>query len=64
MINYKKKFDFTATDDELYHYVESMFDVMIGDLDPQIEVDFDSDENNRYVNFKILNKFLNWWKHL
>jgi hypothetical protein len=58
MINYKKSFDFTASDDELYGYVEKMIDVMVGDIDSQVEFDFESDENYRYVNFKILNKVL------
>ena len=58
MINYKKSFDFTASDDELYDYVEKMIDVMVGDIDPKVEFDFESDESHRYVNFKILNKVL------
>ena len=58
MINYRKSFDFTASDDELYDYVEKMIDVMVGDIDPKVEFDFENDENYRYVNFKILNKLL------
>ena len=58
MISYKKSFDFTASDDELYDYVEKIIDVMVGDIDPKVEFDFESDENHRYVNFKILNKVL------
>ena len=30
MISYRKSFDFTASDDELYDYVEKMIDVMVG----------------------------------
>ena len=59
MLRYKKSFDFTASDDELYDYVEKMIDVMVGDIDPKVEFDFESDENHRYVNFKILNYELN-----
>ena len=58
MISYKKSFDFTASDDELYDYVEKMIDVMVGDIDPKVEFDFESDENHRYVNFKILGTYL------
>tara|TARA_B100000902_G_scaffold100722_1_gene103080 strand:- start:1035 stop:1214 length:180 start_codon:yes stop_codon:yes gene_type:complete len=58
MISYRKSFDFTASDDELYDYVEKMIDVMVGDIDPKVEFDFESDGNYRYVNFKILNKIL------
>jgi hypothetical protein len=58
MISYRKSFDFTASDDELYDYVEKMIDVMVGDIDPKVEFDFENDENYRYVNFKILNKLL------
>ena len=56
MISYRKSFDFTASDDELYDNVEKMIDVMVGDIDPKVE--FESDDNYRYVNFKILNKIL------
>lgn len=35
-----------------------MIDVMVGDIDPKVEFDFESDKNYRYVNFKILNKVL------
>ena len=58
MISYKKTFDFTASDDELYDYVERMIDVMVGDLDPKIEFDFVSDANHRYVTLNILDKVL------
>ena len=58
MISYRKSFDFTASDDELYDYVEKMIDVMVGDIDPKAEFDIESDDNYRYVNFKILNKIL------
>ena len=51
MISYRKSFDFTASDDELYDYVEKMIDVMVGDIDPKVEFDFESDDNYRYVNF-------------
>ena len=56
MISYRKSFDFTASDDELYDNVEKMIDVMVGDIDPKVE--FESDDNYQYVNFKILNKIL------
>ena len=56
MISYRKSFDFTASDDELYDYVEKMIDVMVGDIDPKVE--FESDDNYQNVNFKILNKIL------
>ena len=58
MISYRKSFDFTASDDELYDYVEKMIDVMVGDIDPKVAFDFESDDNYRYVKFKILNKIL------
>ena len=58
MIIYKKSFNFNATDEELYKFVDEMVDIMVGDLDPKIEFDFESDENHRYVNFKILDKVL------
>jgi hypothetical protein len=35
-----------------------MIDAMVGDIDPKVEFDIESDENHRYVNFKILNKVL------
>ncbi|MDA9678033.1 hypothetical protein N9T44_00040 [Candidatus Pelagibacter sp.] len=47
MISYKKLFDFTALDDELYDYVEKMIDVIVGGIDSKVEFDF-----------KILDKFL------
>ena len=56
MISYRKSFDFSASDDELYDNVEKMIDVMVGDIDPKVE--FESDDNYQYVNFKILNKIL------
>ena len=58
MIIYRKSFDFTASDEELYNFVDKMIDMMVGDLNPKIEFEFESDENHRYVNFKILDKIL------
>jgi len=58
MITFKKTFDFNATDGELDTYVNNMFDAVVGDLDPRIEVDFDGDSNHRYVEFKIFDKIL------
>ena len=58
MITYKKKFDFYATDKELYDFVGSMLDVLAGDIDPKIEVEFEGDADHRYVEFKILDKVL------
>ena len=58
MITYKKKFDFCATDNELGDYITYMADVMVGDIDPQVEFDVESDEQYRYVTFKILDKVL------
>lgn len=58
MITFKKKFDFCATDNELGDYITYMADVMVGDIDPQVEFDVESDEQYRYVTFKILDKAL------
>ena len=58
MITFKKKFDFSATDNELGDYISLMTDVMVGDIDPQIEFDVESDEHHRYVIVNILNKVL------
>ena len=58
MITFKKTFDFYATDGELDVFVNNMFDAVVGDLDPMIEVDFDSDSDHRYVEFKIFDKVL------
>ena len=58
MITFKKTFDFYATDRELDTYVNNMFDAVVGDLDPMIEVEFDGDSNHRYVEFKIFDKVL------
>ena len=58
MITFKKTFDFYATDGELDTYVNNMFEAVVGDLDPMIEVDFNGDSDHRYVNFKILDQVL------
>ena len=58
MIIFKKKFDFSATDNELGDYISLMADVMVGDIDPQIEFDVESDEHHRYVIVNILDKVL------
>ena len=58
MITFKKKFDFYATDNELGDYISLMVDVMVGDIEPQIEFDVESDENHRYVTVSILDKVL------
>ena len=58
MITFKKKFDFSATDNELGDYISLMTDVMVGDIDPQIEFDVESDEQHRYVIVNILDKVL------
>ena len=58
MITFKKKFDFCATDNELGDYITYMADVMVGDIDPQIEFDVESDEHHRYVIVNILDKAL------
>ena len=58
MIVFRKSFDFTATDDELYDYVDKMIEIMVGDVEPKVEFDFESDANHRYVDFKILDKVL------
>ena len=58
MITFKKKFDFCATDNELGDYITVMADVMIGDINPQVEFDIESNEQNRYVTVKVLGKVL------
>ena len=58
MITFKKKFDFSATDNELGDYISLMADVMVGDIDPQIEFDVESDDQHRYVIVNILDKVL------
>jgi hypothetical protein len=58
MITFKKKFDFSATDNELGDYISLMVDVTVGDVDPQIEFDVESDEHHRYVIVNILDKVL------
>lgn len=59
MIVYRKSFNFTASDEELYNYVDDMIDIIMGDLDTKVDFDFESDSHHRYVNFRILNKALN-----
>ena len=58
MITFKKTFNFYATDGELDVFVNNMFDAVVGDLDPMIEVEFYGDSDHRSVNFKILDKVL------
>ena len=58
MITFKKKFDFCATDNELGDYITFMADTMVGDIDPQVEFDVESDEQNRYVTLKIFDQIL------
>ena len=58
MIKFKKKFDFCATDNELGYYITYMADVMVGDINPQIEFDVESDDQHRYVIVNILDKVL------
>ena len=58
MITFKKTFDFCATDNELGDYISFMTDVMVGDIDPQIEFDVESDDKHRYVIVNILDKVL------
>ena len=58
MITFKKKFDFSATDNELGDYISLMVDVTVGDVDPQIEFDVESDDQHRYVIVNILNQAL------
>ena len=58
MIKFKKIFDYYATDNELGDYITLMSDVMVGDIDPQIEFDVESDEQHRYVIVNILDKVL------
>jgi hypothetical protein len=56
MITFKKTFNFYAMDGELDVFVNNMFDAVVGDLDPMIEVDFDSDSDHRYVDFKLFDQ--------
>ena len=58
MITYKKKFDFYARDEELFSFVRNMLEVLEGDIEPKIEVEFEGDLDHRYVNFKILDQVL------
>ena len=58
MITSKKTFDYYATDNELGDYITLMADVVIGDVDPQIEFDVESDDHHRYVIVNILDKVL------
>jgi len=58
MITYKKKFDFYARDEELFGFIRSMLEVLEGDIEPKIEVEFEGDSDHRYVNFKILDQVL------
>ena len=58
MITYKKTFDFYARDEELFGFVSNMLEVLEGDIDPKIEVEFEGDSDHRYVNFKILDQVL------
>ena len=41
MIVFKKSFNFTASDDELYKYVDEMIDIIMGDIDTKVDYDFD-----------------------
>ena len=58
MITFKKTFDFYATDQELGNYTSSMLEVVEGDIDQQIDFDFESDDQHRYVIVNILNQTL------
>jgi|TARA_B100002003_G_C13785974_1_gene388919 hypothetical protein len=58
MITYKKTFDFYARDEELFGFVRNMLEVLTGDIDPKVEVEFEGDSDHRYVNFKILDQVL------
>ena len=58
MITYKKTFDFYARDEELFSFVRNMLEVLEGDIEPKIEVEFEGDLDHRYVNFKILDQVL------
>ncbi|MDC6483486.1 hypothetical protein PQY77_04725 [Candidatus Pelagibacter sp.] len=58
MITFKKKFDFYATDNELGDFITLMADAMIGDINPQVEFDVESDEQHRYVIVNILDEVL------
>jgi hypothetical protein len=50
--------DYYAMDNELGDYITLMADVVIGDVDPQIEFDVESDDHHRYVIVNILDKVL------
>ena len=58
MITFKKKFDFVATDSELFSYIKSMLEIVEGDINPQIEFEFENDHQYRYVIVNILNQAL------
>ena len=58
MIKFKKTFDYYATDNELGNYMTLMADFLVGDVDPQIDFDVESDEHHRYVIVSILDKVL------
>ena len=58
MITFKKTFDYYAIDNELGNYISSMLEVVEGDIDPQIELDVESDDQHRYVIVNILDKVL------
>jgi hypothetical protein len=58
MITFKKTFDYYTTDNELGNYIALMADVVIGDVDPQIEFDVESDDQHRYIIFNFLDKVL------
>ena len=58
MITFKKTFNFYASDNELSDYIRFMSDVMTGDVDPNVEIDVESDSDHRYVIFTIFDKLL------
>ena len=58
MITFKKTFDFYASDNELGDYIRFMADVMTGDINPNVEIDVESDSDHRYITFKIFDKLL------
>jgi hypothetical protein len=58
MITFKKTFDYYTTDNELGNYIALMADVVIGDVDPQIEFDVESDDQHSYIIFNFLDKVL------
>jgi|ETNmetMinimDraft_11_1059920.scaffolds.fasta_scaffold250160_1 hypothetical protein len=45
-------------DEELFGFVSNILEVLTGDIDPKIEVEFEGDSDHRYVNFKILDQVL------